>query len=208
MKKKMRKIHTEIVQGTPEWHALRLKYPLTASKAQAIGNQGSGLETLVYERLSAKYSKSDDEKYSNKDLERGKELEPQARALYELETGNEVEEIGFVTDDEISKVGGISPDGAIIGQNGGVEIKCFEDKKHFRLSLDQDFAIESVYVWQMQQQMLFMEWDFVDFVAFNPNYQRSLLIKRVMKDEVMQKKIKKGLVMGEKLIKEIETKLK
>jgi len=56
--------------------------------------------------------------------------------------------------------------------------------------------------------MLFMGWDFVDFVAFNPNYQRSLLIKRVMKDEVMQKKIKKGLVMGEKLIKEIETKLK
>ena len=73
-----------VQQKTPEWFSLRLKYPLTASEAQAIGNQGKGLETLIWEKLAEKYSLADKEKYTNKDLERGVELEPLARDMYEL----------------------------------------------------------------------------------------------------------------------------
>lgn len=193
------------LQGSSEWFALRLQYPLTASNAQAIGNQGAGLKTLVWEKLAEKYSLVDKEKYTNKDLERGVELEPLARDMYELRTGNKVVEMGFVINEKISKVGGASPDGSIVAQNGLIEIKCFEDKKHFQ-NIVNGLEIESQYEWQVQMQMLFTETDFVDFIAYNPNFKESLLIKRVIADKEMQDKIKQGLEIGEKLLKEIEEK--
>lgn len=196
-----------VEQKTPEWFALRTEYPLTASEAQAIGNQGKGLETLVWEKLAEKYSVGDKDKYTNKDLERGIELEPLARDMYELQTGNKVATLGFVTNHKISKVGGVSPDGKIIEQNGLIEIKCFEDKKHFK-NIVNGLEIESQYMWQMQMQMLFTETEFVDFVTYNPNYKESLLIQRVYPDEVMQDAIKSGLKKGEELINEIKEKLK
>jgi putative phage-type endonuclease len=192
-----------VEQGSEEWFALRLEYPLTASEAQAIGNNGKGLETLVWEKLAQKYSQAPRDNYTNKDLERGKELEPIAREMYELETNNKVEQIGFVTNEKVSKVGGASPDGMI--ENGLVEIKCFEDKKHFQMIVN-GLEVEPQYMWQMQMQMLFTETEFVDFVAYNPNYTKSLLIKRVVADKEMQDKITKGLEIGEKLLKEIEQK--
>jgi putative phage-type endonuclease len=203
----MMRIHENIEQRTQEWHELRQKYPLTASKAQSIGNQGKGLETIVWEQISAKYSSADKDQYSNEHLERGIELEPQARSLYELETCNKVVEVGFVTNDNISSVAGASPDG-LVNEDGLLEIKCFEDVKHFRMTLEDDFEIESQYLWQMQMQMLITERKWCDFVAYNPNYKKSLLIKRVYPDLIMQEKIKTGLAIGEKLIINIESKIK
>ncbi len=195
----------KVEQKSPEWFALRLQYPLTASEAQAIGNQGKGLETLIWEKLSERYSIEDKERYTNKDLERGNELEPIAREMYELETGKKVTEVGFVTNEKISKVGGVSPDGLT---DTGIEIKCFEDKKHFKMIIDKkktgSFEIEPQYIWQMQMQMLFLEKDQWDFVAYNPNFKENLLIQTVYADKEKQSAIIKGLEIGEKLIKEIE----
>lgn len=197
-----------IQQKTPEWFALRNKYPLTASEAQAIGNQGKGLETLVWEKMAERYSSQEKERYTNKDLERGVELEPLAREMYELQTGNKVDEVGFVINETISKVGGASPDGMIVAKNGLVEIKSFEDKKHFKMVIERnktgDFEIESQYMWQMQMQMLICEMEWCDFVAYNPNFKESLLIKRILPDKEMQDKIIEGLKKGENIISDIE----
>jgi len=194
-----------VEQRSPEWLALRQKYPLTASNAQAIGNQGKGLETLVYTKLAERHSSGIKEAYTNEHLERGVELEAQARSLYELETGNKVEEVGFITNKKVSEVGGASPDG-LVNDDGLIEIKCFDDVKHFKLSLE--LVIESQYIWQMQMQMLFTGKKWCDFVAYNPNFKRSILIQRVVEDKKMQDAIKKGLVIGHELIKTIEDKIK
>lgn len=196
-----------VEQKSDAWFALRLQYPLTASEAQAIGNQGKGLETLCWEQMAQKYSSQDKERYSNKDLERGVELEPLARDMYELETGNNVIEIGFVTNETISSIGGASPDG-LVGDDGLVEIKCFDDTKHFKMSIDYKktgtFEIESKYVWQMQMQLLLTGRKWCDFVAYNPNYKTSLLIQRIEVDTEMQEDIKKGLEKGEIIINDIK----
>lgn len=208
--KKSYKVHS-VEQGSDEWFALRLQYPLTASNAQAIGNQGKGLETLVWEKLAEKYSTADKEKYTNKHLDRGVDLEPLARQMYELETDNEVIEVGFVTNDSISKVGGASPDG-LVNEDGLIEIKAFDDTKHFKSIIEVkktgSFKIESQYLWQIQQQLLFTGRKWCDFVAYNPNYKQSLLIQRVEIDPDMQEKIIVGLKVGEELLKEIEDNLK
>lgn len=198
------KIHT-VEQRSPEWFELRKQYPLTASKAQAIGNNGKGLETLVYEKLAEAYSSGIVENYSDKHTERGVELEPQARTLYELETGVTVKEVGFVTNDAISPVAGASPDG-LVGKDGLIEIKCFDDVKHFRMTVD-GMEIESQYLWQIQMQMLVTGRKWCDFVCYNPNYEKSLLIQRVEADKEMQDKIKDGLKTGEILIKAVKSKL-
>ena len=191
-------------QRSEEWYTLRKKYPLTASNAQAIGNNGKGLETFVWEALADRKSFAARENYTNKDLDRGVELESQARSIYELETGNKVAEVGFVTNDEISRVGGASPDG-LIGEDGLIEIKCFNDIKHFRYAVE-GLEPESQYLWQMQMQMLITERKWCDFVAYNPNFKKSLLIIRITADADMQEKIKEGLKTGEKMINELEKK--
>lgn len=200
-----------VKQNSPEWFELRLKYPLTASHAQAIGNKGKGLETLCWDKMAEFYSDAENESYTNEHLERGIELEEHARSIYELETGNTVEEVGFVTNEEVSKVGGASPDG-LVSTDGLIEIKCFADTKHFKMVVEfqktNDFKIESQYEWQMQQQMLFTGREWCDFVAFNPNYQKSLLVKRVYRDEKKIEAIKEGLLKGEELINEIKNVLK
>jgi putative phage-type endonuclease len=194
-----------IEQRSDEWYELRKKYPLTASNAQAIGNNGRGLETLIWNVLADKYSTAEKENYSNKDLERGVELEPQARAMYELERGVKVEEVGFVTNEDISKVAGASPDGTV-GTDGLIEIKCFDDAKHFKYSIN-GLEVESQYMWQMQMQLLITGRKWVDYVAYNPDFKSSLLIVRVEPDKEMQEKIVEGLKKGEQIIKEIEAKI-
>ena len=194
------KLH-KVKQKTPEWIQLRLDHPLTASQAQAIATGGKGLETLCWNKLAEKYSSASPEDISNNHIDRGNELEEHARAMYELDTGRQVTEVGFITNEKYP-LAGASPDGLI--EDGGLEIKCFADPKHFRFIIEP--TIESQYMWQMQMQMLIGEFKFVDFVGFNPNYKQSLVIKRIEPDNVMQEKLKVGLKMGVKIIKEIEKK--
>lgn len=198
--------YTDIVQGTPEWFAIKEQYPLSSSNATAIANQGAGLKTLVWKHLSEKYSTGEKKTFSTEHTERGKDLEPQGRSLYSLERGVDVVEVGFITNDKYP-LAGASTDG-LVGNDGGLEIKSLEDKKHFPLTLEEEIPVDSDHMWQIQMELLITEREWFDYILYNPNYKRSLLIKRVVKDEVMQEKLKIGLVMGAKLIKEIEAKIK
>lgn len=195
------KIHN-FEQYSPEYWKIRA-LKLTASNAQAIGNIGKGLDSYCLQIVSEYFSTSQKEKYTNEDIERGNELEEVARSIYELETGNKVEEVGFV---EKSKYVGCSPDG-LVGDKGLVEIKCLKDEKHFTQILKsktkEGIDIESKYFWQMQMQLYVTGRDWCDYVLFNPNFKENLLTKRVTKDEEKQAKIKLGLEAGEKIIKKL-----
>lgn len=194
------KIHN-VLQQTPDWDILRIDFPFTASNAQAIGNQGKGLETLIYKKLSEKYSTAETENYTNADLDRGNELEPLARSMYELETGLIVTQVGFVTNKKY-ELSGASPDGLV--DKGLIEIKCLNDVKHFSNVIE--LKIESKYYWQMQMQMLITNRKWCDYVLFNPNFEKSLLIKRVKPDKDKQEKIIEGIIKGVKMYKELEIK--
>lgn len=189
-------IHT-VTQGTPEWFQLR-KGKMTASHAQEIGNCGKGLETYCYTIIAEKFS-SNVETYSNEHTERGKELEGQARSLYELETGSTVQEIGFF---ELNEYVGASPDG-IVGE-GLIEIKCHNDVKHTRLICGGEQEIESSYIWQMQMQMKLLGAEWCDYVAYNPNFSKSLLIFRIYPDQDKFSRLDEGFMKGTTLLQQIE----
>lgn len=185
-----------VKQGTPEWLQLRLG-KLTASKAQAIASNGKGLETLALEKVAELLTGKLSEQYTNADMERGNELEAMARNSYELETGNVVTEVGFV---ELDAFTGASPDG-MVGTDGLVEFKCPSDKVFVQCLYTK--KIDTAYEWQMQMQMWVCEREWVDFVLFNPNFPKPLIITRVMRDEVAIAKLKAGAQQGTAMIKSI-----
>ena len=204
------KIH-KVEQGSDEWFALKNDYPLSASKAQAIATAGAGMETVVHEALTEKYSSADRESYTNEHIERGNDLEEDARAIYELEHKVTVEEVGFITDDKLSTKGGVSPDG-LVGKDGLTEIKCIMDKAYL-LKLIQVgnvgvFKIDSAHEWQMQQQMLFTKRKWVDYCIYNPNFSQPLLVQRVKADPEKQQKILTGLKLAEKHYDRLEESVK
>jgi len=189
-------------QGSEEWFEKR-KGHLTASHGQTIAANGKGLESYVIALLSEKYSSAQTERYTNDDMARGVDLEPVARSIYELTTGNEVEEVGFI---EFDKYTLISPDG-LIGKDGGVEFKCLNDTNHVKAILFGEKAIDKKYLWQVQMSLLLTKRKYWDLVLFNPNFSQSMLIFRITKDEAMHDKLKKGLSKGKQLIKELEKKI-
>lgn len=192
------KIHN-CEQGSPEWFDIRAG-KMTASHAQAIGNNGKGLETYIMELMANYYSKAEPENYTNADIERGNELEETARQMYELEKNCFIEQVGFVERNEFS---GCSPDG-LIGKEGGIEIKCPKDSVYFRLLIDGD--VESKYLWQVQMSLLITGRKWWDLVFYNPNFTKSISVYHIKPDKEKQDKILEGLKTGESRIKELKKK--
>lgn len=195
------KIHTDVIQGSPEWHKLR-EMRLTASKAQAIASNGAGLKTLVIDLFVNKYS-SNTEKYTNSDIERGNKLEPIARGMYELEYDCTIEEVGFI---EIDKYTGLSPDGKIKEHRAGLEIKALNDANHMKAILFGIKGIEPKYIWQCQMSLLLTEMEYWELVLFNPNYEKSLLVHRIFPDEKAFEKLRIGIENGKTFIRELKKK--
>jgi len=188
-------------QQSEEWFNCR-KLKMTSSKAQAIGNNGTGLQSYIYELVAEYYSSSEKEHFSNEHTERGNELEPTARDMYELETGNKVEQVGFI---EMNKYSGGSPDG-LVGDDGLIEIKCVEDKKYFKLLVDKEEITD--YDWQIQMNLLVSGRKWCDLIIYNPNFERNMIIQRKEIDELKQEKLKVGLTQGEQMIKDLINKYK
>ena len=188
-------------QGTDGWLKDRAE-KMTASNASAIGNNGKGLDTYINNLMAETYSSAIKESYTNEDMERGNELEALARTVYEMETGNEVEEVGFIELDEFT---GCSPDG-LIGEDGGLEIKCLKDEKYFKVLLEGIETVLSDYIWQIQMCLYVSDRKWWDLVLYNPNYKKSILILKVYPDKKYIDKLIIGLETGKEKIKLIKDK--
>ena len=197
------KIYTneEIPQGSEAWFTVRLG-KFTASDAQAIASNGKGLETLVYEKVAEILTHKVKEAYTNDDMERGKELEESARNAYELETGVVVTRVGFI--ERGSRVG-CSPDG-LIGEDGLQEIKCINDTNFVKFMVNKD--IDTSHIWQMQMQMLVSERKYCEYVVYNPNFPKPIIITRIERDEVAIEKLRIGLEQAHIKLNEILDKVK
>jgi len=191
-----------IKQQTPEWFEIK-KLHMSASHAQAVGNNGKGLQTYAYKVLS-EYLATNRENYSNDDMDRGNELEPEARAIYELETGNKVDEVGFIElDDRV----GCSPDG-LVDEDGGIEIKCPNNQRFTEIIINKEKAIDSNYIWQIQMNLLITGRKWWDFVAYNPNFKNPIIIIRIFPDEEKFKELEEGFNKGREIIQDLMNKLK
>lgn len=189
-------------QHSEEWYNIRLG-KLTASNAKTIAVAGQGLDTLCFELVAELMTKHRKEGYTNAAMEQGNTLEDNARTLFELETGYTVEQVGFVEEDEYC---GCSPDGFIQNRTSGVEIKCPQDNTYARYLYDGEIKPE--YYAQMQMQMMLTGCDHWYYVVFNPNFDESIVIKKVDADKDYQIKLRAGIEKGKARIKEILGKIR
>ena len=199
------KIYKDIDQNTQEWFDIRdLKF--TASNASTILAEGAGLKTLIKEMLAEHYSSGNFEeysnKYTNKDMDRGHEFEDKARMTYEFETGNTVEQVGFV---ELNKYVGCSPDG-LVNDDGLIEIKNHSDKVYLELLLTD--KIDKKYYNQMQMQMYVTGRKWCDYFGFNPNFtDKPFYLKRIFPDTDVFAHLDTALKQAIKDLKEQKKKL-
>jgi hypothetical protein len=176
-------------QYSPEWWAARMGLP-TASEFHTVMASGKGggesitrgkyLRQLAGEILTEEPAP---EGYTNGFMERGRELESEARALYSMMHGP-VERVGFVRNGRK----GASPD-SLIGANGGLEIKTAIPAVHIdRLQRNR---LPPEYVAQVQGTLWVTEREFWDFMSYCPKLPP--LIVRVYRDEAKISEIAKAV---------------
>ena len=127
------KIHRNISQGSVEWGMLRAG-KVTASEMDRLVSPtgkirtGEGPNTYLMQKVAEAWTGSPLPSAAFWDGDQGQFLEEIARPAFTLETGLEVEEVGFIESDD-GRVG-CSPDGFIVGLECGLEIKCPHLDKH------------------------------------------------------------------------------
>lgn len=185
----------ECTQGTPEWFAARCGIP-TASNFDKIlcvdGKLSKQRTKYLYQLAGETITGIAEESYQNSNMQRGIEMEAEARQLYELVTGHKVQEIGFCLADGY----GASPDG-LVGKEGILEIKCPTLSVHVGYLLEDMLPMD--YWQQLQGQLLVTGREWVDFMSYSPGIKP--LIIRVKRE-------KKFLKLLEVELKRFSTELK
>lgn len=178
-------------QGTPEWLEARAGI-VTASRAKDLMAKGQGKTRLayMYQLIGEVMTGEPVQAFQgNAHTERGHEMEPVARDLYQQRTGLEVVQTGFIRNHEDVGGAGYSPDG-LIGDMGAIEIKS--RLPHIQAELLDAGKLPRDAVLQMQFGLWVSDRDWCDYVSYWPGMP--LFVHRVERDAKLIVDIKTELV--------------
>lgn len=171
----------DVEQNSPEWHRARAGIP-TASQFKTVLAQGRGGGTsktrqdYLYRLAGELITGEPAETYSNQHMQRGHELEEEARKYYAFARDCAPEPVGFIKRDDESA--GCSPD-SLIGEDGMLEIKTALPHILIAMILKGDFPPE--HKAQCQGQLWIAEREWVDLTVYWPAMPP--FIKREFRDE-------------------------
>lgn len=166
-------------QRTDAWHTARLGR-LTGScaadmlakvkdpKAEAAGRRNLRVR-LVLERLTGA---SQEDIYVSKDMQRGADMEAEAFAAYEVETGHLARKVGFLAHPTL--MAGCSPDAEVDRFTGILELKCPKSATHLDYLRS---GIPGEYLKQCQHNLWITGAAWCDFVSFDPRFPSPLRLK-------------------------------
>lgn len=156
----------DVEQGTPEWLHARIGV-LTASQMDQVITPktlkpSASRVALAYLMLAEEMIGQPLDNQSSGFMQRGTALEAEARAWYSFERDVEVVRVGLITTDDGRA--GCSPDG-LVGDDGGVEIKCPAAHTHVGYLLD---GPGTDYACQVQGSLWVTGRAWWDFVSYCP----------------------------------------
>lgn len=166
-------------QGTPEWFAARMGIPTASEFATLIGVKKDAKDkktrTTYMRKLAGEIITGQPmDSYTNAYMERGKELEDEARNAYAFMFDAEPQRVGFIRGADV----GCSPD-SLIGEDGGLEIKVA--LPHIQIERLEAGVLPSEHRAQVQGSLWVTgraHWDFVSYCPGLP-----LLALRVPRDD-------------------------
>lgn len=193
-----------IEQGTEEWLELRkglvtgsrFKDVITPAKGELSKSSKNYMYELVAERMGATVNF-----YQNEHMQRGNELEPDARTAYEFVKDAVVEQVGICIHD--NGMIGVSPDG-LVGKDGGLEIKCPKETTHIGYLDGGELPL--IYKPQVQGSMWITGRKWWDFMSYHPDLPP--LIIRVHRDEEYINIMEEGITKFSKDVLNLETRLR
>lgn len=172
-------------QGSDEWRAARAGIA-TASEFSSIiapsnkdGSEKAIRRNYRRELLVERLTGVPKDGFQSAAMKQGTEREPLTRSAYEAEKRVWVDQVGFIRHDEIEC--GCSPDG-LIGEDGGLEIKCPEQSAHTDVLLSRQ--VPSDYLAQVHGNLALTGRAWWDFCSFNPDFpeRMRLVVIRVVAD--------------------------
>ncbi len=185
----------DVEQNSEEWFELRAPR-FTSSQIYKLINDRSdelskGAKTYIYEICeNIIYPQEFFDDLGDNPIEamqRGHDLEPDARFVYEMEKGFKVDQCGFFAENE--HYGG-SPDGCVKDQGGVIEIKCPINKAKFIKycmfkTADDLRKSQKDYFWQCHSHMNLTGADWCDFIAYDDRKKMipNMHILRIERDQ-------------------------
>lgn len=168
----------DCIQGSDDWLAQRCGVITASNFSKVFTGAGKAstqadalINTLVAERITGKPT----ETFKSDAMQRGNDLEPEARDMFELETGLLTEQVGLIKMDDYEI--GCSPDALIIGEDCGLEIKC--PSASTMIAYKRSGTLPSAYVQQVQGCMLVTGRSSWWFYAYHPDMSPFVLhVKR------------------------------
>lgn len=146
----------DVIQGSDEWHTLRLGNPGASSMNKIItstGQPSKQAKEYCYQLAGEYITGKHEETFKSFHMDNGLAREAEARALFELIHGVEVRQVGLVYKDE-RKAYHCSPDG-LIGNIDGYEVKCPMMKTHIKYLFEKKLPTD--YFVQVQSSLYISE---------------------------------------------------
>jgi hypothetical protein len=162
-------------QGSEEWFLSRLGIPTASAFGTVMAKgQGKTRKTYMLKLLGERMTGEMTESYTNHHMERGHEMEPEARETYAFMKDCEPIQVGFIRNGNK----GASPD-SLVGEDGLVEIKT--KLPHLQLQVLLEDRLPPEHKPQVQGQIWTAEREWCDFVSYWPGLP--IFIKRVYREE-------------------------
>lgn len=185
-----------IIQGSDAWKQLRLGRVTASRIADLMAKTKSGPSAsranyaaqLVCERLTGTVEES----YSSAAMQRGSEVEAEAREFYEFSTDQNLEQVGFVQHPTI-EMAGASPD-VLVGEVGLAEFKCPNSATHIETLMGQ--APPRKYLYQVQWQLSCTRRLWCDWVSYDPRLPADMkkFQVRIQRDDTLIKELEAEVV--------------
>lgn len=182
-------IENSFEQGDDKWHEARLGSVGGTGVSNIItstGKESKSREKYLYELASHRLTGKAKSIFQTYEMAWGHQYEPEARELFSFLKEVEVSQCAMIFADE-SKVNHISPDGYMLNQEQGLEIKCPQLQTHDEyLSKG---VLPTAYRLQVQSSLALTGWDIWWFMSYFSGV--TPLIIQVKRDEPLIKIIKK-----------------
>jgi len=157
----------EIEQRSEQWFTEKLGKPSASCFDRIITAKGAASKQsdgYMYELAGQRITGKHEDGYTNTFMQRGIDLEDEARDLFELVTGLNVTQVGLVCEDSERYL--CSPDGLIMDQSAGLEIKSPIMKTHVEYLIKDQ--LPATYFHQAQGSMLVTGFSYWYFMSYYP----------------------------------------